>query len=49
MAAAITPKTKAVLIDSPNNPTGAVYSAQSLRSLAELLGEKSRNTAAPST
>jgi len=42
MAAAITPKTKAVLINSPNNPTGAVYSAESLRSLGELLGEKSR-------
>jgi alanine-alpha-ketoisovalerate/valine-pyruvate aminotransferase len=37
LAAAITPKTKAVLINSPNNPTGAVYSAESLGALGELL------------
>jgi aspartate aminotransferase len=42
MAAAITPKTKAVLINSPNNPTGAVYSAESLKTLGELLEAKSR-------
>ena len=42
LAAAITPKTKAVLINSPNNPTGAVYSAESLKALGELLAEKSR-------
>ena len=34
---AITPKTKVVLINSPNNPTGAVYSEQSLKRLADLL------------
>jgi aspartate aminotransferase len=42
MAAAITPKTKAVLINSPNNPTGAVYSAASLKALGELLATKGR-------
>jgi aspartate aminotransferase len=42
LAAAITPKTKAVLINSPNNPTGAVYSAESLGALGELLETKSR-------
>jgi aspartate aminotransferase len=31
-----------VLINSPNNPTGAVYSAESLKSLGELLEAKSR-------
>ena len=36
MAAAITPKTKAVLINSPNNPTGAVYSAEELAKVADL-------------
>lgn len=34
---ALTAKTKAVLINSPNNPTGAVYSEESLKELAELL------------
>jgi len=38
---AVTPKTKAVIINSPNNPTGQVYSAESLRALGELLEEKS--------
>lgn len=37
IAAAITPKTRAVLLNSPNNPTGAVYAEQELRSLAEML------------
>jgi aspartate aminotransferase len=34
----ISPKTKAVIINSPNNPTGAVYSAKSLQKLAGILG-----------
>jgi aspartate aminotransferase len=38
--AALTPRTKAVLINSPNNPTGAVYSETGLRGLAELLRKK---------
>jgi len=33
---AITPKTKALLINSPNNPTGAVYSEEELRQLAQV-------------
>lgn len=36
----LTPDTYAVLINSPNNPTGVVYSEARLRSLAELLREK---------
>jgi aminotransferase len=32
----ITPKTKAILYSSPNNPTGAVYSEEELRALAEI-------------
>ena len=35
--AALTPKTKAILINSPNNPTGQVYSAESLQALGQLL------------
>ena len=33
---AVTSKTKAIIICTPNNPTGAVYSEESLRRLAEL-------------
>lgn len=36
---AITPKTKAIVICTPNNPTGAVYSEKDLRRLAELAVE----------
>jgi len=42
IAAAINAKTKAVLINSPNNPTGQIYSAESLARLGELLAAKSR-------
>lgn len=35
--AALSGKTKAVLINSPNNPTGQVYSAESLAALGRLL------------
>jgi aspartate aminotransferase len=42
MAAAVTEKTRAVLINSPNNPTGQIYSAESLAALGRLLSEKSR-------
>jgi len=38
---AITDKTKAVLINSPNYPTGQIYSKESLASLGLLLKEKS--------
>jgi aspartate aminotransferase len=37
---AINEKTKAVIINSPNNPSGAVYSEERLRGLGELLREK---------
>ena len=36
---AITPRTKAIVICTPNNPTGAVYSEESLRKLAALAVE----------
>jgi aspartate aminotransferase len=41
LAAKITPKTKAVLINSPNNPTGKVYSEETLAALGKTLLEKS--------
>ena len=39
---AITPRTKAVLINSPNNPSGQVYSSESLVDLGVLLREEGR-------
>lgn len=38
---AITARTKAVIVNSPNNPTGVVYSRQSLEELAGILRDKS--------
>ena len=34
---AITPKTRALLVNSPNNPTGCIYSAEDVRQLAALV------------
>ncbi len=42
MAKSITEKTKVVMLNSPNNPTGAVYSKESLEALAALLKEKEK-------
>mgnify|MGYP000037356753 CR=1 FL=1 len=36
MNAAITDKTKAILINSPNNPTGAVYTPQEVEQLVNM-------------
>ena len=38
--AAITDKTKAIIINSPNNPTGQIYSQESLNELGALLDKK---------
>jgi aspartate aminotransferase len=40
---ALSEKTKAVLINSPNNPTGRIYDAASIRGLADLLTEAGRS------
>ena len=37
LAAAITPKTRAILVNSPNNPTGCVYPAETMRRIAEIV------------
>lgn len=39
---AITEKTKAILINTPNNPTGRVYDEPSIRALASLLEDKGK-------
>jgi aspartate aminotransferase/aminotransferase len=40
VAAAITPRTKAILFNSPANPTGAVASEEEVRALAELAARR---------
>lgn len=40
IAAALTPRTKAILLNSPNNPTGAIYPEESLRALEALLSQQ---------
>jgi len=40
IAAAITPRTRAIVTVSPNNPTGAVYSQQSLTAINRLCADK---------
>lgn len=47
IAAAIGPRTRAVLINSPHNPTGRVYPLESLRQLAAALGEASERIGHP--
>ncbi len=37
IAAAVTPRTRAVVVNSPNNPTGRIYPPETLRRLAEVL------------
>lgn len=39
LEASITPKTKAVIICSPSNPTGSVYSKEELKGLADVLAK----------
>jgi len=40
VAAAVTDRTKLFILNSPSNPTGAVYSAEELADLAHVLAEK---------
>ncbi|MBQ9537028.1 MAG: pyridoxal phosphate-dependent aminotransferase [Desulfovibrionaceae bacterium] len=47
LAKAINPKTKIVLINSPNNPTGVVYTESQLRALVAILKEKSQEIGHP--
>ena len=38
----ITNKTKALIINNPNNPTGVIYSKEAIQALADLLNEKQK-------
>ena len=44
---ALTPKTKAVILNSPNNPTGVIYSEEAIKRLAAVLEEKEREFGSP--
>jgi len=47
LKAVISANTKGIIVNSPNNPSGVVYSRQTLCRLAELLEEKSRQYGHP--
>jgi len=40
--AAISPRTRAIIVNSPHNPTGKIYPAETLQALGHLLSEASR-------
>ena len=43
----ITPKTKAVIVNSPNNPSGVVYTEETIKALSEVLCRKSKEYGTP--
>ena len=45
--AAITPRTRAIVVNSPNNPTGKIYPDVTLRALASILAESSQQYGRP--
>ena len=40
--AKITPKTRAVIVNNPNNPTGVVYSEETIRKMAAIMDKKQK-------
>ena len=47
IAAAITPRTRAVLVNSPHNPTGRIYGERELRALGDVLRSASERHGRP--
>jgi aspartate aminotransferase len=47
LEAALTPRTRMVLINTPNNPTGRIYPAETLQGLAEILRRHSEAAGRP--
>lgn len=41
LEAVLTPATKALIMNNPNNPTGVIYTAEKIKALAEVLEKKS--------
>lgn len=39
---ALSPRTRAIILNTPNNPTGVIYSPETLRAMAELLERKEK-------
>ncbi len=47
VAAAITERTAAIIVDSPNNPVGTVYTRETLQALADVLERRGQETSHP--
>ncbi len=47
LSQAVTSRTKAVIVNSPNNPSGAVYSEETIQRLADVLEQKSEEFGHP--
>jgi aspartate aminotransferase len=47
IAAAVTEKTRAIIINSPNNPTGCIYDIEDLRRIAELVDKVNESRERP--
>lgn len=47
LESAINENTRAIIINTPNNPTGVIYSAASLQALGEMVDRKERELAKP--
>lgn len=47
LATALSPATRVVLVNSPNNPTGRVYSAETIRELTQVLAQANRRRDVP--
>lgn len=47
IAAAITPRTRAIIVNSPHNPSGRIYGQELLADLATMLGEESDRVGRP--
>ena len=47
LGAALTPSTKAVIVNSPNNPSGVVYTEETIRRLSDLLAQREKEYGHP--